>query len=45
MLAEKLMNIVVISERDDNFCYEVAAKLYKIYGEKLFKNIFDDFEL
>ncbi len=43
VLKEKLMNIVVITERDDNFCYEVAAKLYKIYGEKLFQNFFDDF--
>lgn len=36
------MNIVVISERDDNFCYDLAAKLYEKYGDDLFKDIFDD---
>lgn len=41
--SERIMNIVVISERDENFCYDVAAKLYKIYGEKIFENFFDDF--
>lgn len=39
---ELVMNIVVISERDDNFCYDLAAKLYEKYGDDLFKNIFDD---
>lgn len=43
VLEKKEMNIIVISERDDNFCYDIAAKLYKIYGDKLFKSIFDDF--
>ena len=28
-LSEIVMNIVVISERDDNYCYELAAKLYE----------------
>ena len=26
---QKIMNIIVISERDDDYCYEFAAKLYK----------------
>lgn len=39
---ELIMNIVVISERDDNFCYDLAAKLYAKYGDDLFKDIFDD---
>ena len=39
---ELTMNIVVISERDDNFCYDFAAKLYEKYGDDLFKDIFDD---
>lgn len=39
---ELTMNIVVISERDDNFCYDLAAKLYEKYGDDLFKDIFDD---
>lgn len=32
ILDAKVMNIVVISERDDNYCYELAAKLYQKYG-------------
>ena len=39
---ELIMNIVVISERDDNFCYDLAAKLYEKYGYDLFKDFFDD---
>ena len=39
---ELIMNIVVISERDDNFCYDLAAKLYEKYGDDLFKDFFDD---
>ena len=39
---ELIMNIVVISERDDNFCYDLAAKLYEKYGADLFKDFFDD---
>ena len=40
----QVMNIVVISERDDNFCYEAAARLYKKYGEEIFSDIFRNFE-
>lgn len=40
VLDEKTMNIVVISVRDDNFCYDLAAKLYKKYGDEIFKNTF-----
>ena len=40
---EMAMNIVVISQRDENYCYELAAKLYEKYGDDIFKNIFDDF--
>lgn len=42
-LEEKSMNIIVISQRDDNFCYEMAAKLYEKYGDDIFKNIFGEF--
>ena len=32
LVVDKLtMNIIVISQRDDNFCYELAAKLYDKY--------------
>jgi len=37
------MNIIVISQRDDDFCYEMTAKLYEKYGNDIFKNIFGEF--
>lgn len=42
VLKELVMNIVVISERDDNFCYDLAVQLYEKYGDDLFKNLFDE---
>lgn len=42
VIKEAVMNIVVISERDDNYCYELAAKLYAKYGDDLFADIFSD---
>ena len=42
VLDESIMNIIVISERDDNFCYELAIKLYEKYGDELFQDIFKD---
>ena len=39
---EAVMNIIVISECDDNYCYDLAAKLYEKYGEDIFKDIFND---
>lgn len=38
------MNIVVISERDDNYCYDLAMKVYEKYGDKIFEDIFSDFK-
>ena len=38
-----VMNIVVISQRDDNYCYDLAAKLYDKYGDDIFNDIFEDF--
>lgn len=43
VLDEAVMNIIVISQRDDNFCYELAAKLYEKYGDDIFQDIFDGF--
>ena len=37
------MNILVISQRDDNYCYDLVAKLYDKYGEDVFKDIFGEF--
>jgi len=38
-----IMNIVVISLRDDNYCYDLAAKLYDKYGDEIFNDVFDKF--
>ena len=44
LVVDKLvMNIVVISQRDDNYCYELAAKLYDKYGDEIFEDIFGKF--
>ena len=44
LVVDKLvMNIVVISQRDDNYCYELAAKLYDKYGDEIFEDIFGEF--
>ncbi len=37
------MNIIVISQRDDNYYYDLAAKLYDTYGEDVFKDVFGEF--
>lgn len=44
ILDEAILNIVVISERDDNYCYDLASSLYKKYGDEIFKDIFNKFE-
>lgn len=43
VLDEAIMNIIVISERNDNFCYDLVLTMYEKYGENLFQNIFTDF--
>ena len=35
------MNIMVISARDDNRCYDIAATIAKKYNDTLFKDIFE----
>lgn len=40
---KKVMNIIAISKRDDNYCYEMAGKLYGKYGDDLFMDIFENF--
>jgi mRNA interferase RelE/StbE len=42
-LDKMTMNIIVISQRDDNYCYELASKLHEKYGDKIFEDIFEDF--
>lgn len=44
LVVDKLvMNIVVISQRDDNYCYDLAAKLYEKHGDGIFDDIFENF--
>lgn len=43
VINKKIMNIVVISQRDDNYCYDLATKLYDKYGDAIFDNIFEKF--
>lgn len=40
---KSIMNIVVISQRDDNYCYDLASKLYGKYGDEIFNDIFGEF--
>lgn len=39
---KEIMNIVVISKRDENYCYEVVDKRKKKYKEKLFQDSFKE---
>lgn len=41
VLSDLVMNIIVISQRDDNYCYDLASSLYKKYGEELFKDVLE----
>ena len=38
---ERIMNIIVVSLRDDEYCYQIAQKRFEKYGENIFLNIFD----
>ena len=44
-LSEMVMNIIVISERNDDACYSLAAKLYAKYGDRIFTDIFSEFSI
>ncbi|MDY3304645.1 MAG: type II toxin-antitoxin system RelE/ParE family toxin [Clostridia bacterium] len=37
---ERVMNILVVSKRDDEYCYDIAIKLYQKYGDDIFNDIF-----
>jgi len=41
--ADMVMNIVVISVRDDECCYALAADFHRKYGTDVFKDIFEQF--
>ena len=43
VIDKMIMNIMVISQRDDNYCYDLAAKLYDKYGDEVFKYVFEEF--
>ncbi len=36
-----IMNILIVSDRDDNYRYEMAARLYEKFGDKVFNDIFE----
>jgi mRNA interferase RelE/StbE len=44
VLDEMKMNIIVISSRDDDYCYKLAALLYDKYGDKIFDDVFKEFD-
>ncbi|WKV09447.1 type II toxin-antitoxin system RelE/ParE family toxin [Thermoanaerobacterium sp. CMT5567-10] len=39
---KKIMNIVVVSVRDDDYCYSLAEKRKRKYGSKLFEKGFEN---
>ena len=43
VIDKMVMNIVVISQRDDNYCYDLATKLYDKYGDEIFEDVFGRF--
>ena len=43
VIDKMIMNIMVISQRDDNHCYDLATKLYDKYGDDIFEDIFREF--
>lgn len=44
VLEEYIMNVIVVSERSEDFCYEMAVKLYEKYGAEVFKDIFENLD-
>lgn len=42
--SEMVMSIIVISKRDDEYCYNLTAILHAKYGDEIFKDIFETFE-
>ena len=38
-----IMNIVVISQRDENYCFDLAEKQYDKNGGEIFADIFEEF--
>jgi len=45
VMESQTMNILVISKRDDNYCYEHAYKIYQKYGESIFLDVFEKIEI
>ena len=43
VIDKAIMNIMVISQRDDNYCYDLSAKLYDKYGDDIFEDVFGEF--
>lgn len=40
VMEKMIMNILVISERNDNYCYDLASRIFEKYGDEIFKDAF-----
>ena len=40
VLNKQIMNILIVSKRNDDECYKLAGALYKKYGSSVFDDIF-----
>jgi len=43
VLSELIMNVVVISKRDDEYCYNLTSSLHEKYGDEIFSGVFETF--
>jgi mRNA interferase RelE/StbE len=41
VMEKQIMNIIIIEERDDEYCYQQAYNLFLLYGGKVFEDIFE----
>ncbi len=37
---KKIMNVIVVSQRDNEYCYKLAQKMKNKYGNNIFKDMF-----
>jgi len=38
VMEKMIMNILVISERNDNHCYDLASRLFEKYGDEIYED-------
>lgn len=39
---KRIMNILAIARRSDDYCYRMAARIVEKYGDEIYKDTFDD---